>query len=348
MILKLFYLVFTKNMFISKWKIYFFTVAIVGISLQGCSRNINPNISSKIQNKQLECVAPARPGGGLDLTCQLLANSLQKSNLIKQPIHLEYLPGGIGAVAYKEIAATRTEDGNVIVAASKGSALNLAQGKFGEYDENAVRWLAALGVDYGVIVVKADSPWQNLQDLMEALKKDPNSIVFGASGSIGSQDWMKVALLAKAAGTNPRKIRFVPHEGGGEALVSVLDGQTQVCPCDFSEIREEIETGRYKILAILADERIKGEFGKYPTAKEQGYDVTWAIWRGYYVSLNIDQAEYQWWTNIMTKLVKTPEFKQELANKGLFPYTKIGSEYEVMVKQQVKDFRQLVEEVGLN
>ena len=265
-------------MLLNRWKIWFLTFTLAGLSLSGCSNTTESNNSSKIERKNLECIAPAKPGGGFDLTCRLAANSLQNSSLIEQPMQVTYLPGGIGAVAYNKVVGTRNQDSNIIVAASTGSALNLAQGKFGEYDENAVRWLAALGADYGVVVVRADSPWQNLGDLMQALKKDPSTVVFGASGSIGSQDWMKAALLAKKAGVDPKKMRFVAYEGGGEALISVLGGQTGVCTCDISEIKGQIEGGKYKILAVLADDRLSGEFSEYPTAKEQGYDVTWAVW----------------------------------------------------------------------
>ncbi len=309
------------------------------------SYRINYDIEQS--KKNLECIAPAKPGGGFDLTCRLAANSLKEAKLIEQPMLVKYLPGGTGAIAYNNIVGSRNQDPNIIVAASTGSALNLAQGKFGKYDENAVRWLAALGADFGVIVVNADSPWQNLDDLMQAWKKNPESVVIAGGGYIGAQDWMKASLLAKAAGIAPKQMRFVAYEGGGEALTSVLGGQTQLCPCDRSEMKGQLESGKFRILAVLADERLPDEFAQYPTAKEQGYDVTWPIWRGYYVPPDITEAEYQWWVDTITKLVETPEFKQELANRGLLPYVKIGKEYETMVKQQVKDFRESVKEIGL-
>ncbi|NEP13397.1 MAG: tripartite tricarboxylate transporter substrate binding protein [Symploca sp. SIO2C1] len=316
------------------------------MSLLGCQAQ-ELTTTSNTQRKNLECIAPAKPGGGFDLTCRLAANSLKEAQLIEQPMLVKYLPGGIGAIAYNNIVGSRNQDSNVIVAASTGSALNLAQGKFGEYDENAVRWLAALGADFGVIVVNADSPWQNLDDLMQAWKKNPESVVIAGGGYIGAQDWMKASLLAKAAGIDPKQMRFVAYEGGGEALASVLGGQTQLCPCDRSEMKGQLESGKFRVLAVLADERLPDEFAQYPTAKEQGYDVTWPIWRGYYLPPDITEAEYQWWVDTITKLVETPEFKQELANRGLFPYIKIGEEYETMVKQQVKDFRESIKEVGL-
>jgi putative tricarboxylic transport membrane protein len=110
------------------------------------------------QPAKTECLAGAKPGGGFDLTCRLIANSLQASKLIPSPMAVSYMEGGVGAVAYNHVVGTRPADGGLVVAASSGSALLLAQKKFGIHDENAVRWVGALGADYGVIVVAADSP----------------------------------------------------------------------------------------------------------------------------------------------------------------------------------------------
>ena len=68
-----------------------------------------------------------------------------------------------------------------------------------------------------MIAVKSDSPYKNLEDLINALHKDPNSISIGAGGSIGGQDWMQTALLAKTINIDVKKIRYVAFEGGGDA-----------------------------------------------------------------------------------------------------------------------------------
>lgn len=81
------------------------------------------------------------------------------------------MPGGIGAVAYNAIVAQRPAEPGTIVAFSGGSLLNLAQGKFGRYNENDVRWLASVGSDYGMIAVRADSPYKTLKDLMDTFKR---------------------------------------------------------------------------------------------------------------------------------------------------------------------------------
>lgn len=118
-------------------------------------------------------------------------------------MRVTYMPGGVGAVAYNAVVAQRPGDAGTLVAWSSGSLLNLAQGKFGRFDEGAVRWLAAVGTSYGAIAVKSDSPYKNLDDLVKALKADPSKVVIGSGGTVGSQDWMQTALIAKAAGINP-------------------------------------------------------------------------------------------------------------------------------------------------
>jgi putative tricarboxylic transport membrane protein len=126
--------------------------------------------------KRPECIAPASPGGGFDLTCKLVQSALVEQKILSKPMRVTYMPGGVGAVAYNAVVAQRPADAGTLVAWSSGSLLNLAQGKFGRFDENAVRWLAAVGTSYGAIAVKNDSPYKTLDDLVAALKKDPSKV----------------------------------------------------------------------------------------------------------------------------------------------------------------------------
>ncbi|MGF7449188.1 tripartite tricarboxylate transporter substrate binding protein, partial [Klebsiella michiganensis] len=89
-----------------------------------------------------ECIAPAKPGGGFDLTCKLIQVSLMETGAIEKPMRVTYMPGGVGAVAYNAIVAQRPGEPGTVVAFSGGSLLNLAQGKFGRYGVDDVRWLA--------------------------------------------------------------------------------------------------------------------------------------------------------------------------------------------------------------
>ncbi|WP_251976292.1 Bug family tripartite tricarboxylate transporter substrate binding protein [Salinicola avicenniae] len=300
------------------------------------------------QAKPPECIAPAKPGGGYDLTCRLAANGLQDADLIDEPMMVSYMPGGIGAVAYNHVTGVRDDDPNLIVAASTGAALNLALAKFGQqHSADDVRWLGALGVDYGAVVVRADAPWQNLGELMAALEEEPSSVVIGAGGTVGSQDWMKAALMAKAADVDPRSLRYVAFEGGGEALAALLGEHIQVFTGDLAELKPQLDSGEVRILAALSEERMAGPYADIPTAKEQGFDVEWPIWRGYYMGPNVSDEAYQAWSDRLRELSETDSFATLREGRGLFPMARFGDDFDSYVKQQVEDFSQLAREVGL-
>jgi len=294
-----------------------------------------------------ECIAPAKPGGGFDLTCKLIQVSMQETGEISKPMRVTYMPGGVGAVAYNTIIAQRPAEAGTLVAFSGGSLLNLSQGKFGRYSESDVKWLAAVGTDYGIVAVRNDAPWKNLGELMEAMKSDPTKVVVGAGASIGSQDWMKTALLAREAGIDPRKMRYVAFEGGGEPVTALLGNHIQVVSGDMSEMVPHLQAGKLRVLAVMSDKRLPGELASVPTAKEQGYNVEWPIIRGYYLGPKVTDAEYQWWEDAFKKLVTTKEFQQQRDMRGLFEFNMFGSELDAYVKKQVADYREKAKSFGL-
>jgi len=295
-----------------------------------------------------ECIAPAKPGGGFDLTCKLVQGALQEGKFLSDPMRISYMPGGIGAVAYNAVVAQRPAEANTIVAYSGGSLLNLAQGKFGRYNENDVRWLAAIGADYGAVIVAESSPLKSIKDLIAAIKADPGKVVFGAGGSVGSQDWMKAALTARAAGLDPKSMRFVAFEGGGEAITALQGGHVQVYSGDASEAEEQIKAGaKIRVLAVLADKRLEGSMGSVPTMKELGFDVQWPIIRGFYMGPKVSDADFKVWSDTFAKMMATPQYDKLRAERGLFKFALTGKELDVFIKERMAAYRQLAADFHL-
>ncbi|EQM67410.1 tripartite tricarboxylate transporter substrate binding protein [Pseudomonas solani] len=298
--------------------------------------------------KRPECIAPAAPGGGFDLTCKLAQSALMDAKLLSKPMRVTYMPGGVGAVAYNAVVAQRPGDAGTLTAWSSGSLLNLAQGKFGRFDENAVRWLAGIGTSYGAIAVRNDSPYKNLDDLVKALKADPGKVVIGSSGTVGSQDWMQTALLARAAGIDPRNLRYVALEGGGEIATALLGGHIQVGSTDISDSMPHILAGNMRILAVLSDERLPGEDkANIPTAKEQGYDISWPVVRGFYLGPKVSDEDYAWWKAAFDQLLASEDFAKLRDQRELFPFAMTGPELDAYVKTRVAQYKQMAQEFGL-
>ncbi|NLY26109.1 MAG: tripartite tricarboxylate transporter substrate binding protein [Alcaligenaceae bacterium] len=327
-------------------KLYKTTLSVVTAGLLGLATLAA--LPAAAEPKKPECIAPAQPGGGFDLTCRVALNGFAETKLLGEPMRTIYMPGGIGAVAYNNIVAQRPADGSAIVAFSGGSLLNLAQGKFGKYNVNDVRWLASIGSDYGVAIVRNDSPYTDLKSLMAAFKADPTKIVLGAGGSVGSQDWMKAALTAKAAGVDYKKMRFVAFEGGGEAVTALRGGHIQAYMGDAAEARTMLDGGApIRVLAVFNDKRLPGKMADIPTAAEQGFDINWPIIRGFYMGPKVSDAEYQWWVDAFNKLMQTPEFAKLQEQQGLFPFNVTGQEIDTYVKERVKFYTELADSFGL-
>jgi putative tricarboxylic transport membrane protein len=294
-----------------------------------------------------ECIAGAKPGGGFDLTCKLAQQGLQEAKLIATPMRITYMPGGVGAVAMNAIVGQRPADPNAIVAFSGGSLLNIAQGKFGKWTESDVRWVAAIGTDYGCISVRADSPHKTLKDLLNAVKADASKVAIGGGGTVGSQDWTKVASLSKQIGVDPKALRYVSFEGNGEVTTALLGGHIQAGSGDVSADLPQHKAGKIRILAVYADKRLPGDAAGIPTAKEQGYDFTWPIIRGFYVAPKIPEADYKFWLDAFNKLLASKDFLALRDQRDLYPFSMTGPELDAYVKKTVGEYRKIADEYGL-
>jgi putative tricarboxylic transport membrane protein len=309
------------------------------------------SMGAAAQAAGLECVVPSKPGGAMDLTCKLAQKGLYGLRDTPNPppsdMHISYLPGGIGAVAWHSLVSGRRTEPNTLVAFSGGSLLNLAQGKFGKVKSSDVRWVAALGADYGMIAVRADSSYKTLRDLVAALQANPKKVLIGVSGTIGSQDWVKMALLAKSAGIDPKALRFVALEGGGEAFTAMHANFVQVVSGDASEAALYSASGNTRVLAVLSEQRLPGVLADVPTAREQGVDVVWPIIRGVWMGPHASDAEYRRWVSHFERVLASPQFAQMRAASGLYPFGLTGDALAAYVKKAVDDYGKRATELGL-
>lgn len=295
-----------------------------------------------------ECVAPSKPGGGFGLTCGLAADTIQAVRPGRTPLPTRFLPGGIGAVAFDQVATGRLGGPGTLVAFSSGSLLNIAQGRFGPHPVNAVRFIATLGTDYGVIAVHRDARYQNLAQVTAALQRDSARVVFGAGGTIGSQDWIKAAQLVRAAGQDHKKMRFVAFEGGGEALKALRGGHLDIFTGDAAEAMQAAAQGLpLRILAVLAPQRMQGQLAGLPTAREQGIDLTWPTVRGLYMAATAPDAAVRAWTSAFEQALAAPGYAALCGRYGLYPFALTGAALEDFVQRSLQDYRRMAQDLGL-
>lgn len=312
---------------------------VVALALHGASAVAAPRV---------ECIAPAKAGGGFDLTCQLLREMLRLP--VPAPIadvEIRYLPGGIGALAFDRAVTQRWSDPRTFVAFSTGSLVNLAQDKFGPHGPDDVRWLATLGTEYGVVAVRKNSQIDSLATLRMRLRADPAGLVFGAGGGVGSQDWIKAALLVQSAGKDHRAMRFVSFEGGGQAVAALRGGHVDVFCGDAAEATEAFLAGEIRLIAVLAPQRLAGRLEQVPTAREQGLDLVWPTVRGIYMGPGVATRDYDEWVRTLQRVMATPEFTRVLRARGLVPFPKAGNDAQQYVRAEVERMRELARSLHL-
>ncbi len=295
-----------------------------------------------------ECIAPANPGGGWDFTCRQVGKSLQDLGLIPSTMKVVNLSGGGGGVAFAEVVNKRNDDDDLIVAASSATATRLAQNAYPGNTMDQVRWVATIGADYGVIAVAADSKIKTLPELMAMMREDPKSIAIGGGSAVGGWDHLKVLMAARKAGIDDvRGVKYIAFAGGGEAVTQLLAGSLQAFTGDLSEAKGFVESGDIRVLAVLAPERLGGEFADIPTAREQGIDTIGANWRGFYAPGGMSDAAYKFWVNAIGTLYASDLWKKVMADNGLAPLDLQGEAFEAFVADSVASISQISREIGI-
>ena len=295
-----------------------------------------------------ECIAPANPGGGWDFTCRQVGKTLQDLSLVPGTMQVVNLAGGGGGVAYAEVVNKRNDENNLIVAASSATSTRLAQGAFPGNTMDQVRWVASVGADYGVIAVAKDSAIQTLPELMDMIKADPTSVSVAGGSAVGGWDHLKVLLAANKAGIEDvRTIKYVAFDGGGEAVTQLLAGSVQAFTGDASEAKGFVDSGDIRVIAVLAPERLEGDFASFPTAKEQGIDVIGANWRGFYAPGGMSDDAYNYWVEAVGKVYDSAEWKDIMAQNGLAPLNLRGDEFQAFVAESVASITDLSKQIGI-
>lgn len=294
-----------------------------------------------------ECIAPADPGGGWDFTCRQIGKILYDIGQVDAPVQVTNLAGAGGGLAYSSVVNERNNDPELIVAASSATTTRLAQNAFGGATADQVRFVGAIGADPGVIVVAADSPFQSLSDMVEAIKADPSSVAFAGGSAVGGFDHMKpLQILLDAGFDDITAIKYIGVDGGASAVTQTIGGFTQAMTGDMSEIVGFVQSGEVRVLAVLSEERVPG-FDDIPTAIEQGFDVVAVNWRGLYVPGGISDADFQKWADRLQAVADSAEWKQVMADNGLAPFTKVGGDFQSWVDGVIVETADLSRQLGV-
>lgn len=278
--------------------------------------------------KPITLVCWSSAGSGHDLMARMIAKVGEK--YLNQPIGVLNKTGGKGKVAMAYVLNKPT-NGHTIMTNTRSMTERLIDPD-ADLTVDSFSYISRVVIDPFVILVKKDSQFNTMQDLIGYARENPNKIKFGGY-SVQSVDQKAVNKLMKSTGT---EMTYVPYKGGMEPVVAVLGGHIDVAIANPSEMLANFEAGSVRVLASLSEKRF-APFDESPTLKELGIDVVEEHWRGVMASKDVPADVVKTLDEAIRKTIAEPEFQKFLKSANMYDGYMPHDEFAKLVKKQTEE-----------
>jgi putative tricarboxylic transport membrane protein len=286
--------------------------------------------------------APSGAGSGYDQTARAVEQVLSSEGLADR-VQVTNTEGAGGTVALAEFVGSSSADELMIGGLSLvgASITNDAPNDLTELTP-----VARLIGEYDVIVVPAASPYETLQDFLDALASDPGANPI-AIGNQGGYDHMWGGMLAQDAGLDATDVNFVTFDGGGEALIALLGNQVSAGISGYGEFADSIETGELRVLATASDEPLEVN-PDLPSIADAGYPESALVnWRGVFAPPGIAEEELAALEETFATLVESEAWNEIRTTNGWSDEYLNSEEFAAELQEQTESTQQLLEDLGL-
>ncbi|MGC6589289.1 Bug family tripartite tricarboxylate transporter substrate binding protein [Paenibacillus sp. Dod16] len=319
---------------------------VLAMSLTACSTS--GSSTGDYPKKPFIVTAPSGAGGGWDKTARSLTKVLTETKLIEQTMTVENKPGGGGTVFLAEYVAKDNEDPYKLFVSSPPILINnLKKEGNSPFGYKDVTPLAQMTKDYGAIAVPANSKFTDLQSLIDAIKADPTSVTLAGGSAPGSMDHLISVLPAFKSGVDPRTVKYLSYDGGGEAIAALLGNNADAIGTDISSLGSYLKAGKIKILAVTSTERLGGDFADVPTLKELGLDAEFTIWRGVFGPKGLTEEQLAFWDKTLKALSENEAWQKELVANDWASEYRNAADFKAFLEEQERDVQELLTALGM-
>jgi putative tricarboxylic transport membrane protein len=294
--------------------------------------------------KNVEIIVSTGAGGASDRQARTVQKLMQQLFGL-QSVTVNNRPGGGGTVAVTTLAQ-HPGDPHYMYVMQTGILINKIVGvaTLGHQDLTP---LAMLMREHIIVWVKADSPIASGPDLVARLKKDPTGLSFGFSNARGNQNHILIAMLARAAGVDPKAVKAVVYQSGGQGVTAALGGHVDLWVGSAATVIPHLKSGAARVIGIAAGERQPGALASVPTFREQGVDAMFWDTRGFIGPKGLTAAQADYWGSTFAKMVEDEAWKQELERYVWAPDYKNAAETRRFLDAQTEVLTKILNELGL-
>jgi putative tricarboxylic transport membrane protein len=285
-------------------------------------------------------IVHAGAGGGSDIFSRTLAAANDKEKYLPQPIVVENKPGGSGAIAFAYVAGKKGDPYFMLTAVTSFLTTPILRKSTSNYKDFTP--LANFAFDEYMLMVKGDSKFQTVKDLVAFAKANPKKITVGGT-QLGSSDSVCSYLLEKAAGI---QLNYIVFNSGGEVNAALMGGHVDAAVSNPGEALELAKAKKVRLLGVYAEKRLAGA-PDVPTLKEQGIDALYVQNRGLVAPGGIPEDARKTLEEALLKYMKSDTFNKYVGENMLSEAWMDGPTFGTWLAKEHDRYTVLLKEMGL-
>ncbi|CAM3799836.1 Bug family tripartite tricarboxylate transporter substrate binding protein [Polynucleobacter antarcticus] len=296
-------------------------------------------------NKPITLVAPYSAGGDSDFSGRNLAAVATK--YINQPLIVQNIVGASGTIGSQKVRTSPPDGYTLLIARGGSQAISPALDSKTPYKWNDFTFIAILDLNPVACVVKSDSKYKTMKELLAAIRAEPGKLNYASAGS-GTTQHLAVEVALNASNLPSSAALMIPYKSGGEATTALLSNQVDFICNNLPTLAGQIKGGTVRALMVSTPERLK-DFPDVPTGRDLGLLQFEEVmgWSGLYGPPGLPSEVVNKWVEVLKKVAQDPAWARGNETAGAIAAIRSPAETEVFARQQVELYEKLGNTLGL-
>lgn len=293
-------------------------------------------------SKTITVVVPFPPGGVADTVARPVAQAMSRE--LKQPVVVENKAGAGGGIGIGQVARAAPDGYTLLMSLSSMTTIPEADKLLGRqslFEMSQLKPIARFTADPTVLVVRADSPWKNLNEFVTTVRSKPGAYSYSSSGNYGT---MHVPMEMLKAQANLR-ILHIPYTGAAPAVIGLLSGQVDAVATGPASVLQHIKSGKLRALAHWGTGPLASLPG-VPSLKEAGYPVDYAQWSGLFAPANTPEPIVAKLREAARKVAEDPSVKNVIMTAGSPIMYMDAPEFQQYLVNDAIKMKNVVQKIG--